>query len=194
MKDYEYVTNSGITVALGEDFDGNERVRTVRFTRGREEVLIGINNIFGGSSFRVLVINAISYKLMSEVACVLGSSEGALDGLTAQDIAGIIDCRKNEPLHYHHDGCPAFCDESPLKGKQKVKESNMTNEERLSKLETRMFVVENLVNIDNCHLWFQRKVQQEILKELGMTVEPVPNVELAKKEMREKEETDDENS
>lgn len=31
------------------------------------------------------------------------------------DLCSVIDCPHNEPLHYHHDGCPS-CDSSPADG------------------------------------------------------------------------------
>jgi len=100
----EAKSEGGILISHGRGFGSDRDMETFLFCRGNERVLLGYSQGTNGWELHI----QSEGELLKEISGVL-KDPAMLEGLVPIDIAGIIDCPKGEPMHYHHDGCPALC-------------------------------------------------------------------------------------
>ena len=106
-------TKSGILISFGRGLGFHTMMETVSFVRGSGSVILGYGpHPYGWG----MIIQSVDCRLSDPTVSLLPEIIGVLKDpsilqhLAPIDVAGIIDCPKNEPMHYHHDGCPA-CDD-----------------------------------------------------------------------------------
>ena len=106
-------TKSGIYISLETGFGSDYAMPCAVFQKGAAVVRVGVCDAPYGHEMRI--VSADREGLLQELGPVLTHPELLTTSLDL--IAGALDCPHHEPLHYHHDGCPAGCDEvEPLEG------------------------------------------------------------------------------
>lgn len=103
-------TKNGISISYETGYGPNHDLPCVVFQRGADVVSVVVKDRPYGHDVRFL--SADRGGLLRELGPILSQPE--LLNTSLDMIAGALDCPHHEPLHYHHDGCPAGCDDVEL--------------------------------------------------------------------------------
>lgn len=103
-------TKSGIYISYDVGFGANYAMPCTVFQRGAAVIRVGVSEAPYGYDMRIK--SADREGLLREIGPVISRPKMLMTSLDI--VAGMLDCPHHEPLHYHHDGCPAGCDDVEL--------------------------------------------------------------------------------